>query len=60
MDKDFIVKCPWCGHEHNGLDYVKPNYMDGDFVMDCENKECRKQFAVYFKTKIDFKTEKSE
>ena len=58
MDKNFIIKCPWCGHEHDGLDYVEPNDMDGDFVMDCE--ECKKQFAVYFKTSITFKTEKSE
>ncbi len=54
---EFSIICPWCGYKHDGLDYIEPNDMDGDFVMDCEN--CSKQFSVEFKTSITFKTEKN-
>lgn len=47
------IKCPYCGHEHDGLDYIEPNDMGGSFSMDCE--ECEKPFAVDFETKIEFK-----
>lgn len=54
---DFIIICPYCGHEHDGLDYIEASDMEGKFVMDCE--ECKRQFAVSFKTSIQFKTEKA-
>lgn len=53
---NFKIICPYCKHEHDGLDYIEPNDMEGDFVMDCE--ECERQFTVSFKTAIEFKTEK--
>ena len=55
---DFAIKCPWCGNEHDGLKYIEPNDIEGEFVTDCE--ECEKQFAVKFKTTILFETERSE
>lgn len=54
---DFIFKCPWCGHEYDGLDFVEPTDMDGEFITDC--KECKRQFEVKFKTTISFETEKA-
>lgn len=55
---DFPIKCPWCGHEHDGLEYIEPNDMEGEFVTDCE--ECERQFLVKFKTTISFEAERSE
>ncbi|EKN42991.1 hypothetical protein [Clostridium botulinum] len=55
---EFGIICPYCGYEHDGLDYIEPNDMEGEFVMDCE--ECERQLAVNFKTSINFKAEKSE
>lgn len=38
----FIFNCPWCGHQHDGLEYIEPTDMEGEFATDCE--ECERQF----------------
>ncbi|MBD5589243.1 hypothetical protein [Clostridium botulinum] len=63
-DKDFDIifkenekiKCPYCKHEHDGLDYIEVGDMEGEFSMDCE--KCKKPFGVDFATRIEFTTVK--
>ena len=56
---DYIIKCPYCNHEYEGLDYVETGDMEGDFTMTCDD-ECGEEFRVEFNTLITFKTEKKE
>jgi len=55
MDSN-IFKCPHCGMEYDGLEYIEVGDMDGKFNMCCDG--CEKEFTIKFLTKIIFKTEK--
>ncbi|MGG7215370.1 hypothetical protein ACQPUY_17465 [Clostridium nigeriense] len=53
----WIIKCPHCNKEYDGLEYVDDSgLMDGEFEMCCEG--CEKEFKVRFSTIIYFETEK--
>lgn len=52
-------KCPHCGMEYDGLDFVDCEDMEGEFQMTCENEKCRKDFLVKFETIVNFVTEKN-
>ena len=53
---NYDIVCPYCGHKHDGLDYVETGDMEGDFSMECE--ACGKEFNVSFTTTINFEISK--
>lgn len=56
MSKDKIV-CPHCGHPHlDWHEYVDPTDMEGEFTIECENKDCGIEFRVEMKTDVWFTT----
>lgn len=55
---EFIIKCPYCRYEHEGLDYTETGDMDGCFDMTCESEKCGEEFTVDFKFKVEFTVNK--
>lgn len=57
---DYIIKCPYCNHEYEGLDFVgDTGDMEGDFTMPCEDG-CGREFNVEFRTLITFESRRKD
>lgn len=53
---EFTFKCPHCGLDYDGLEYLDTADMEGEFEMLCNS--CEKEFSVEFQTTITFKCKK--
>ena len=52
----FYIRCPHCGHEHDGVDYIEDSDTDIIFTMKC--KKCGKEFQVNYTSTFDFEINK--